>query len=114
MPVAVLQFSQADEAASVPALPDLPGAVSRRLTTAATALAALVLSNGQYSLMLTNAGGGYSGCRAADISRWRSDGTRDLWGQFIYLRAKVGRVWSASFQPTECSSRCVRSHFCSR
>ncbi len=60
-----------------------------------------LLSNGQYSVMLTNTGGGYSQCRDLMLTRWRSDVTQDHWGQFIYLRElKSGRVWSAAYQPT--------------
>ena len=103
VPVAVLQFQpQADEATPVPALPDMPGAVSRRLSTAATAVPRLhLLSNGRYSVMLTNSGGGYSVCRSLAVSRWRPDATRDNWGQFLYLRnVDTGLIWSAGFQPT--------------
>ena len=57
------------ETASVPALPELPGAISRQLSTPATAIPrAHLLSNGQYSVMLTNAGGGYSACRSLAVT----------------------------------------------
>ena len=42
--------------------------------------------NGQYSLMITNSGGGYSRSHEFDVSRWRSDTTLDAWGSFVYLR----------------------------
>jgi cyclic beta-1,2-glucan synthetase len=75
--------------------------VSRRLTTAATALPRPhLLSNGEYALMLTNAGGGYSRCRGLDVSRWRNDPTADHWGQFCYVRDHSSRqVWSVCHQP---------------
>ncbi len=107
VPLAVLQFQpQDDAAATVPPLPTLPGPVSRRISTPATATPrAHLLSNGQYHVMLTNAGGGYSKCRDLAITRWRADVTRDDWGQFIYLRdMSDDRVWSATHQPTRASA----------
>ncbi len=60
-----------------------------------------LLSNGNYSLMLTAAGSGYSRWRGMAVTRWREDPTRDQWGAFIYLRdLRSGRVWSAGYQPT--------------
>ncbi len=43
-------------------------------------------SNGRYSLMLTNAGGGYSRWREFDITRWRADTTCDSYGTFMWCR----------------------------
>jgi len=103
IPLAVLEFQpQDDSAATVPPMLALPGPVSRRITTPNTATPrAHLLSNGQYHVMLTNAGGGYSNCRDLSITRWRPDATRDDWGQFIYLRDPTkNRVWSATHQPT--------------
>jgi cyclic beta-1,2-glucan synthetase len=103
VPVAVLEFQpHADEAATIPLLPELPGTISRRLATPETAIPRThLLSNGQYSVMLTNAGGGYSLCRSLAMTRWRADATRDHWGQFVYLRnVESGHTWSAGFQPT--------------
>jgi len=45
-----------------------------------------LLCNGDYSVMITNAGGGYSRWRDFDITRWRADTTRDACGSFIYVR----------------------------
>jgi len=60
-----------------------------------------LLSNGNYSVMVTAAGGGYSRWRGLAITRWREDVTRDNWGAFIYLRdLGSGRIWSAGYQPT--------------
>ena len=59
-----------------------------------------LLSNGNYSLMMTAAGGGYSRWRGLAVTRWREDATRDNWGSFIYLRdLRSGKVWSAGYQP---------------
>jgi cyclic beta-1,2-glucan synthetase len=59
-----------------------------------------LLSNGQYSVMLTVAGGGYSTCNGQAITRWREDGVCDEWGSFIYLREpKSNKIWSAGHMP---------------
>src|SRR5262249_4426340 len=61
-----------------------------------------LLSNGTYSLMITNTGGGYSSWGEIDLYRWRADTTRDCWGSFCYLRdIQTGEVWSTTFQPTQ-------------
>ncbi|MGA9594458.1 MAG: glycosyl hydrolase family 65 protein, partial [Candidatus Acidiferrales bacterium] len=60
-----------------------------------------LLSNGNYAVMITAAGSGYSRWRDIAISRWREDATRDCWGSYIFLRdTQSGRIWSAGFQPT--------------
>ena len=59
-----------------------------------------LLGNGRYALMITNAGAGYSRWRDFDITRWRSDTTRDNWGMFFYLREEESNtLWSATHQP---------------
>jgi len=60
-----------------------------------------LLSNGRYSLMLTNAGGGYSRWEELEITRWRSDSTRDSWGTFCYIRdVDSDGLWCNTYQPT--------------
>jgi cyclic beta-1,2-glucan synthetase len=59
-----------------------------------------LLSNGNYSLMLTVAGSGYSRWRDMALTRWRGDPTCDAWGCYIFLRDVFsGHVWSAGYQP---------------
>ena len=59
-----------------------------------------LLSNDDYSVMLTAAGSGYSRWRDMAITRWQEDTTRDNWGSFIYLRDLAsGKIWSAGYQP---------------
>ena len=76
--------------------------VSRRIVGVATAVPRLqLLSNGQYHVMVTSTGGGYSQFNTIGVTRWRSDATRDQWGQFLYLRDLGSQeVWSATYQPT--------------
>ena len=60
-----------------------------------------LLSNGQYHVVITSAGGGYSRWRDIAVTRWREDVTRDCYGIFLYLRdLDSGEFWSTAFQPT--------------
>lgn len=60
-----------------------------------------LLSNGSYSVMVTNAGGGYSRRQGLALTRWREDVTTDAWGTFCYVRdLESGDVWSTAHQPT--------------
>lgn len=59
-----------------------------------------LLSNGEYSVMLSSSGSGYSRFKDLAVTRWREDVTRDNYGSYIYLRDLQGRnVWSAGYQP---------------
>ncbi|MBX3278140.1 MAG: hypothetical protein KF868_09075 [Acidobacteria bacterium] len=64
-----------------------------------------LLSNGNYSLLITSAGSGASWCNSQAsgnwaVTRWREDATRDHWGSFCYLRdVHSGAHWSATYQP---------------
>ncbi len=65
-----------------------------------------LLSNGKYSVMITNAGGGYSRWRDIDITRWRADATKDSWGSFYYIKdQESGEFWSSAYHPTRSSGR---------
>lgn len=60
-----------------------------------------LLSNGNYHLVLTQAGGGYSRWKDIAITRWREDSTCDDWGLFTYVRdVATGEFWSTNYQPT--------------
>ena len=60
-----------------------------------------LLSNGSYSVMATNAGGGYSRRHHLALTRWREDVTADPWGSFCYVRdLETGDLWSTTYQPT--------------
>lgn len=64
-----------------------------------------VISNGEYGLMLSQAGGGFSWLKHSNfnrITRWNQDMVMDPWGKFIYLRDRQSqKVWSAAFQPVK-------------
>jgi cyclic beta-1,2-glucan synthetase len=58
------------------------------------------LSNGQYTTVVTNAGGGASSWRGLAVTRRRDDPAGDPGSQSIYLRdVRSGRLWSAAYQP---------------
>ncbi len=64
-----------------------------------------LLSNGSYSVVISNAGGGYSSWHDIDLTRWQPDGVLDPWGTWIYIQ-ELGKgsenekkLWSAGHQP---------------
>jgi cyclic beta-1,2-glucan synthetase len=59
-----------------------------------------VLSQGDTSVMITNAGGGFSQWRDFALTRWHADTTLDQWGTWIYVQdCESGALWSATCQP---------------
>jgi cyclic beta-1,2-glucan synthetase len=63
-----------------------------------------VLSQGDTSLLITNAGGGYSQWREFALTRWHADTTLDQWGTWIYVQDREsGALWSAACQPVGCA-----------
>ena len=60
-----------------------------------------ILSNGEYTTLLTAAGGGQSTWKGLAITRWREDAVKDDWGSFIYLKdMRSGFMWSSCHMPT--------------
>ena len=102
VPVAIsILEPHGDEVAQAPVVRQADRPLSRWLTTPHTfSPRAHLLSNGRYTVMITNAGTGFSMSDQTRITRWRADTICDPWGQFIYLR-DLGRrtLWSAGFQP---------------
>ena len=59
-----------------------------------------ILSNGNYSIMITDRGTGYSKNKTVAVTRWRADSTLDTSGMFFYLRnVESNAVWSAAYAP---------------
>jgi len=59
-----------------------------------------ILSNGNYSVMLTAAGSGFSHYMNQAVTRWREDVTQDHWGSYIFIKDRqTQEVWSATYQP---------------
>src|SRR5688572_22270354 len=60
------------------------------------------LSNGTYTAVITNAGGGASLSRGRAVTRYREDATRDWGSQFLYIRdVRTESVWSATYHPIQ-------------
>jgi cyclic beta-1,2-glucan synthetase len=80
----------------------VPSVALRRFRTPHTRFPhAQFLSNGTYTAVVTNAGGGASFCRGRAVTRHREDPTRDPGSQYLYLRdVRSGSVWSATYHPT--------------
>ena len=91
-----------EEVEFVRSVRETPPPVTRAYPLADTRVPAThFLSNGNYSVMVTNGGGGYSRWKDRTVTRYREDITRDCWGTFFYLKdVESGRVWSATFQPS--------------
>ena len=61
-----------------------------------------VISNGDYGLTISQAGGGYSWRTHAQLNRltrWEQDVLKDEWGKFLYIRDEQKNVWSAAWKP---------------
>ena len=60
-----------------------------------------LLSNGNYSVMVTNSGGGYSRWKNLGLTRWSEDAALGDQGTFIYLRDMESlKFWSTARQPS--------------
>ena len=79
-----------------------PAVMLRRFRTPHTTFPhAQFLSNGSYTVVITNAGGGASFHRGLAVTRHRADSTCDPAGQTIYMRdVRSGAVWGPTFLPT--------------
>ncbi|HWZ59243.1 MAG TPA: glucoamylase family protein [Gemmatimonadaceae bacterium] len=94
------QTGEADEYPRRRGATEKPAA--RQLDTASTPQPRVtLLGHAPYTVMITNAGSGYSRFEQTAVTRWRNDGTLDDSGQWCYVRdLGTGRVWSAAYQPT--------------
>jgi cyclic beta-1,2-glucan synthetase len=61
-----------------------------------------VLSNGRYTLMVDDAGNGFSAMGSElMLTRWREDAVAGQYGNYIFVRdLDTGKVWSVAYQPT--------------
>jgi cyclic beta-1,2-glucan synthetase len=93
---------RAEEVSAAAKVRDVIAPVVRRFTTADDPTPRTqLLSNGNYTVMLTAAGSGYSRWRDIAVTRWREDVTRDCWGAYFFLRdEQSGNIWSPGFQST--------------
>lgn len=59
-----------------------------------------LLSNGSYSIMITNGGTGYSKIKNLQISRWREDAITGKDGTHIFIRhLNRNKIWSVAIEP---------------
>ena len=61
-----------------------------------------VISNGDYGLVISQTGSGYSWRTHAQlnrVTRWEQDLVRDEWGKYIYLIDEREHIWSAGWKP---------------
>ena len=62
-----------------------------------------VISNGDYGLIISQTGGGYSWRTHATLNRltrWEQDLIKDEWGKYLYLRdEETGKFWSLAWKP---------------
>lgn len=62
--------------------------------------AAHILSNGSYSVMVTDGGAGYSRCDGVAVSRWTGGVGCGNGGMFLYIQnINSNAAWSATFEP---------------
>jgi cyclic beta-1,2-glucan synthetase len=95
------QISTRGRISSVAAIGEVAPSVSQFETPHTSTPKTQLLCNGRYGLMVTNAGGGYSRWGDFEITRWRSDRTRDPWGTFCYIHdVDSDRLWCNTYQPT--------------
>ncbi|GFE60625.1 GH36-type glycosyl hydrolase domain-containing protein [Geobacter sp. AOG2] len=96
-----LQLISTRQSEPAPTTRDLVAPAGNSFTTPHTTTPkSLLLSNGRYSVMVTNSGGGYSQWGSQELTRWRSDQTRDAMGTFCYIHeADPGHLWSNTYHP---------------
>ncbi|HSW53738.1 MAG TPA: hypothetical protein VLH59_01495 [Ignavibacteriaceae bacterium] len=62
-----------------------------------------VISNGDYGLVISQAGGGFSWLTHSEfnrLNRWHQDLVKDDWGKYFYIKnEETGEVWSPTWMP---------------
>lgn len=59
-----------------------------------------ILSNGQYTTLITHAGTGFSTCNNIQLTRWRPDRVQDPYGFFFFIKdLESNEYWSMGDQP---------------
>ncbi len=105
---------RAEEVKAAPHVRELALPMLRRFQTPHDATPRThLLSNGNYVVMLTAAGSGYSRWQDLAVTRWREDVTCDAWGSYVFLRdVHSGKVWSAGYQPSGVEADEYEVSFC--
>lgn len=70
------------------------------------------LSNGRYTVMVSNSGSGFSRWQGLDLTRWVEDPVRDLSGSFYFIRnMSDGNVWSPTYLPCRVGADDMKMEF---
>jgi len=60
----------------------------------------MILSNSEYSTVVSNNGTGYSIWKNLDVTRFRFDATENNWGRFSFVKNRnTNETWSTAYQP---------------
>ncbi|NJD02520.1 MAG: glycosyl transferase [Ruminiclostridium sp.] len=60
-----------------------------------------ILSNGSYSVTITDGGSGYSKNEGKAVTRWSGDSAPEMGGMFVYIQnVNSNSSWSATFEPS--------------
>jgi len=95
-----IEYPHLDEPADMPEGIRLVSSEPWRVPVDGPIPQAHVLSQGDTSVMITSAGGGYSQWREFALTRWQADTSLDQWGTWIYMQDREsGALWSATCQP---------------
>lgn len=88
-----LERQEAEQRASIAEIIDTPHTTIPRTR---------VLANEQYTLMLDNAGSGFSRFKTdIALTRWREDPLVNTYGQYFFIKdIESKRVWSTTYMPT--------------
>ena len=79
-----------------------------------------LLSNGNYSVLVSNMGAVSSSWRGVDLTSWQADGVLDPWGSWIYIQdmdplrtdeESDNGLWSAGIQPVPCPADTMQVTF---
>lgn len=75
--------------------------IVRKYTTAKTETPEThLISNGDYSLMISNSGAGYASRNGIMVYRWKEDVTKDNTGMFMYIKdVDKNEYFSAAYEP---------------
>ncbi|MGB8212135.1 MAG: glucoamylase family protein [Anaerolineales bacterium] len=99
-----IEYPHADEPADSPERPRYANSAPWRVSVGSPIPQVHVLSQGDTSVLITNAGGGYSQWRESALTRWQADTSLDGWGTWIYVKdLDNGELWSATCQPVGCA-----------
>jgi len=98
-----IEYPHADEVADLPERPRIVNSAPWQVPVDSPIPQVHVLAQGDTSVLITNAGGGYSQWGELALTRWQPDTSLDGWGTWIYMQdLDNGELWSATCQPLGC------------